>query len=85
MEYEQLKELIEQIEQLLVQKNYRQIKSVINELLPQDTALILEELPDKEILPIFRLLSKENAADTFVEMSPTSQEMLLGAFSDTSG
>ncbi len=50
--------------------------------MPQDVALLLEELPDKDMPIVFRLLSKELAADTFVEMSSESQEMLLNIFSD---
>ena len=82
MEYEELQELTEKTLELLQSKNFREIKRLINDLQPQDSALLLEELSDKDILPIFRLLSKENAAETFVEMSNDSQELLLNKFSD---
>lgn len=82
MEYEQLQELVEKTLELLQAKNFREIKQLINDLQPQDCALLLEELSDKDILPIFRLLSKENAAETFVEMSNDSQELLLTTFTD---
>ncbi|MCH5151060.1 MAG: magnesium transporter [Clostridiales bacterium] len=82
MEYEELQELTEKTLELLTAKNFREIKALINDLQPQDSALLLEELNEKDILPVFRLLSKENAAETFVEMSYDSQELLLNTFSD---
>ncbi|MCH5153329.1 MAG: magnesium transporter [Clostridiales bacterium] len=82
MEYEELQELTEKTLELLQAKNFREIKSLINDLQPIDCASLLEELSDKDILPVFRLLSKENAAETFVEMTNDSQELLLNKFSD---
>ena len=82
MEYEELMQLLDEILALLQSKNFREIKVKLNELKPQDTALLLEELPEKDMPLVFRLLSKENAAETFVEMSYDSQEMLLNIFSD---
>lgn len=70
------------VAQLLAEKNFRQLKTFVNQMMPQDCALMLEQLPDRDMPPVFRLLSKENAAETFVEMSTDSQEMLLSVFSD---
>lgn len=83
MEYKELSELVDKTSELLQEKNFRAIKSLLEEEMPQDVALLLEELPDKDMPLVFRLLSKELAADTFVEMSSESQEMLLNVFSDT--
>ena len=83
MDYEvDIRELTDQVQELLEAKNFREIKTLLNELKPQDSALLLDEIPDKDMLVIFRLLTKENAAETFVEMSYDSQELLLNAFSD---
>ena len=82
MEYEELRELKDKVIELLSEKNFREIKRLINELQPQDGALLLDEMNEKDILPIFRLLSKENAAETFVEMSSDGQELLLNSFTD---
>lgn len=82
MENEELAEITEKVTELLSNKNFREIKSIINGLRPQDTALLLEELPEKDMPPVFRLLTKENAAETFVEMSTDNQELLLTVFSD---
>ena len=75
-------ELSEKITQLLETRNFREIKILVNDERPQDTAMLLEELPENEMPVVFRLLSKENAAETFVEMSSDSQEMLLNSFTD---
>lgn len=83
MEYREIDELMDKIDGLLKEKNFRAIKTILNEEMPQDVAVLLEELPDKDMPIVFRLLSKENAADTFVEMSSDSQEMLLNVFTDT--
>ena len=77
-----LQEFVEKVHQLLEAKNYRELKIVLNDEMPQDIALLLEELPDKVMPPVFRLLGKELAADVFVEMSTDSQEHLLSVFSD---
>ena len=79
---EELKEHTKQVMQLLKEKNFREIKAIINDMYTQDTAQLLEELPEKDMPPVFRLLSKENAADTFVEMSTDSQELLISVFTD---
>ena len=73
---------VEKVSQLLADKNFRALKVLVNDMMPQDCALMLEDLPEKDMPPVFRLLSKENAAETFVEMSSDSQEMLLTVFSD---
>lgn len=83
MEYKETEGLTENIEGLLDEKNFRAIKNILNDEMPQDVAELLEALPDKYMPIVFRLLSKEIAADTFVEMSSDSQEMLLNVFTDT--
>ncbi len=79
---EEMLEIIEKLTELLSQRNFREIKKIVNDEKPQDTALLLEQLPEKEMPIVFRLLTKENAAETFVEMSSDSQELLINSFSD---
>ncbi len=78
----ELTNTIEKVKQLLEEKNFREIKGLINDMMPQDCAMLLEELPEKDMPPVFRLLSKENAAETFVEMESDKQQLLLMVFSD---
>ena len=43
---------------------------------------LFEDLEEKQIPLMFRLLDKEQAAETFVEMDPDAQELLIRGFSD---
>ncbi|MCQ2561112.1 MAG: magnesium transporter [Clostridia bacterium] len=69
-------------ERLLEEKKYSTIKDVLITMNPSDVAEIFEDV-DEELLPLlFRLLPKELAAETFVEMDPDQQEILVTGFSD---
>ena len=49
---------------------------------PSDVAAVFADLEDRQIPIMFRLLTKEQAAETFVEMEPDAQELLIRGFSD---
>ena len=84
MEIEELREdLIETIEAHYEKRELSQIKAVLSELNPADIAEILEDFPDGQRVLFFRLLSKEDAAETFVELDNDTQETLIHAISDT--
>ena len=74
--------MLEQIMELLEEKKYQQLKILLNSLEPVDIAALMDEVPPEKLLLLFRILSKENAADTFVEMDSVSQEVLIRAFND---
>lgn len=78
---EELKEIIEKIDSLLESHDYYYIKELLKEMEPADLSLVLEEFP-KKIATLFRLLPKDLAAETFVEMESDSQERLLLSFTD---
>ncbi len=78
-----LDEMVPVVKDLLEQRNFTELKALLKDVPPQDIALMLEELDEQSIPIVFRLLSKETAAETFVEMSTTAQQLLLNAFSDT--
>ena len=82
MELEELKEIIEEAEKLLEEKNFFAIKLLLQEMEPADIALVLEEFPDKKIGLLFRVLPKDLAAEAFVEMESETQELLLSSFTD---
>lgn len=50
---------------------------------PSDIASVFETLDEDRIPLLFRLLPKELAAETFVEMEPDNQELLIRGFSDS--
>ena len=83
MEMTELREeLIESIKAHYEQRELSQIKLILSELNPADIAEILEDFPDNQRLLFFRLLSKEDAAETFVELDPDTQEELIHKISD---
>jgi len=67
---------------LLEQKNVKELRPILAAMNPADIALFLSEV-DKVNLPlVFRLLPKDLAAETFVEMDSDLQELLISSFSD---
>ena len=70
------------LKKLLEEKKYATLKDVLVTMNPADVAAIFEEIADERLPRLFRLLPKEQAAETFVEMEPEQQEMLIRGFSD---
>ena len=67
---------------LLEQKKYSTLKDILITMNPSDVAELFEEIADERLPRLFRLLPKEQAAETFVEMQPEQQELLIRGFSD---
>ncbi len=79
-----LEEMLECINILLKDRNISELKRNLNEINPVDIARLLEEIEDdRQRTFLFRMLTKENAAETFVEFDGDTQENLIRAFSDT--
>ena len=68
---------------LLSEKKYATIRDILITMNPSDIASIFDELEEERLPLLFRLLPKELAAETFVEMEPDAQEMLIRGFSDS--
>ena len=76
-------ELVEKaILKMLEDKKYSTLKDILVTMNPSDVAGLFDGLEDKQIPLMFRLLPKELAAETFVEMEPDAQELLIRGFSD---
>ena len=82
MEFE-MEELVEQIRELYGRRRFSEIKKLLGEMNPADIAVLFDQFPSNQNIILFRLLSKEEAADTFVELDGDTQEALIHAFSDT--
>ena len=67
---------------LLEKKKYSTLKDILVTMNPSDVAELFEEIADERLPRLFRLLPKELAAETFVEMQPEQQELLIRGFSD---
>ena len=72
----------EVFERLLSEKQYKAIKSIFDTMNPVDTAVLLPEFEEKELVLLFRLIPKENASMVFTYLEPEEQQILLEAFTD---
>lgn len=70
------------LEQLIEEKNYRELKNVLGEMAEADIAEFLDELPFENAMKLFRLLSKEKAAETFSYFQVETQEKIITLVSD---
>ncbi len=61
---------------------YSAVKEILLTMNPSDIATVFDEVDEKELLVLFRLLNKDAAAETFIEMDPEIQELLIRGFSD---
>ena len=68
--------------QMLNDKKYATLRDIIVTMNPNDIAGLFSDLEEKQIPLLFRLLPKELAAETFVEMETEAQELLIRGFSD---
>lgn len=69
--------------ELLEQKKFQELRALLEETNPADIAEFLKDLSRDELLLAFRILPKDQAADTFIEMDAEEQEMLIKSFSDS--
>ncbi len=68
--------------QMLEDKKYKTLRDILGTMNPSDIAAIFDDLEQRQIPVVFRLLPKEQAADTFAEMEHDAQEILIRGFSD---
>ena len=71
------------LRKLLGEKKYATLRDILVTMNPSDIAAIFDELEEDRLPLLFRLLPKELAAETFVEMEPEAQELLIRGFSDS--
>ncbi len=83
MQKEHLALAVDFIEDLLSKDKYAVVREQMVDMEPADVALLLSEFPEDRLPILFRLLPKELAAETFVEMDNDQQELLIRSFSDT--
>ena len=67
---------------MLEEKKYAVLRDILVTMNPTDIAGLFDGLEEKQIPLMYRLLPKELAAETFVEMEPHAQEVLIRSFSD---
>ena len=67
---------------MLEDKKYSTLRDILATMNPADVAAVFSGLKEQKIPLLFRLLPKSMAAETFVEMEPEDQELLIQGFSD---
>ena len=75
-------QLIDELTELIREKRFGRVRSLLEGMNPADIAELFEVVPEEELPILFRILPKELAAETFVEMDADEQELLIAAFSD---
>jgi magnesium transporter len=61
----------------LENKQFKELKGIINQLHPADIAQIINELPDEHQLKLFNMLNPENASDVLPELYDDVREDIL--------
>ena len=75
--------LTETIRVLLEERKFNTLRDILTTMKPYDIAAIFEELQDEKTPILFRIMPKELAAETFVEMDDETQEFLIHGLSDS--
>ena len=70
------------LQKMLEEKKYAALRDILLVMYPSDIAELFYDVEEEKIPLLFRLLPKELAAETFVEMEPEAQELLIRSFSD---
>ena len=73
----------EELLTMLEERRFKELKEALEDMHPFDIAEMLEELDDKQMILAFRLLTKDDAAETFTEMNSDMRETLLNALTDS--
>ena len=68
---------------LLAEKKFRQLKTILADMNVVDIAEFLDEVEPEQLILVFRLLPKDTAAEVFTYLEDSEdQEKLIGALSD---
>ena len=81
MEFKISKELIQELEQLIQNKNDQQLEVLLNDMHHADIAEILDELDFNEAIYIFKVLDSEKTAEILLELEDDLRENILSRLS----
>ncbi len=79
---DEIRKIVPEIEELLANRKFHELRSMLSSYEPADVALLFDEIDEESIPILFRILPKEMAAECFVEMDSDHQVTLIEAFSD---
>lgn len=81
MEFKISKELIQELEQLIQNKNDQQLEVLLNDMHHADIAEILDELDFNEATYIFKVLDSDKTAEILLELEDDLRENILSRLS----
>ena len=82
MNEERLEVEIEKILDFIENKKFNDLRKYLENVNSADFPSMFEELEEEQVLLVYRLLSKEQAAEVFAELDSDVQENLINAFTD---
>ena len=77
-----MEEMQEKIVELIKEKKINELHTMLEDINSADFPSLFEELEEEYIVIIYRLLSKEKAAEVFAELDSDVQEKLINVFTD---
>ena len=84
LDYETLQEQrTDELSELLESREMKKLQLKMEELNEFDVAEFLTEIRDKRMPMVFRLLSKEKAAEVFSHLEPPEQERIINSITDS--
>lgn len=79
---EEMEQVKEEIMELLSNKRYTNLNKYMDQINNQDIPALFEELSSEDMVRLFRVLPKDEAADVFSYMEPDLQEKLINSLTD---
>ena len=73
----------EQIVGLLNERRFKELKEELGTMHPVDIVEVLDELEERQMILVFRLLAKEEAAEVFTDMDSDMREYLINTLTDS--
>ena len=77
-----LETMLEEVKVMIEERKFSKLKKYLEDINSADIPCLFDELKDEQIILIYRLLSKDAAAEVFVELEADLQEKLISYFTD---
>ena len=74
--------MVKKLQELLENRRFADVHKMLESVNSADIPSIFYELEEEQIVVVYRLLSKDVAAEVFVELDSDMQEKLINAFTD---
>ena len=78
-----IEKIIEEVTNLVENKKIKELRVYLENINSADFPSIIENIDEDKVIIIYRLLSKEKAAEVFVELDHDDQEKLINCLTDT--